>query len=387
MVLFVTGATGLLGGELLVTLAQRPQVRRLYCLVRAASPAEGQRRLRGVFDLHGDPFDPARVIPVVGDLADAALPARLARTEGLAAVTHIVHAAANTSFARLSDDLVEKVNVRGLELVLAWARTLTRLELFVYVGTASARGRTAGSRVIHEDESPDPAARHLVKYTHTKMLGELAVARALSAAQTLIVRPSIILGDSRGLVPRSNVMLWTVAALNRLRLIPVKPDARLDIISVDYAARALGELIFGSRTHRVYHVSSGPAGVTTPRQLGEAIAPYYPPDPPLAYVRIGLLPQMRNWARGRLAKGSELHAYQQYLDYWTAIFANDRARLRVLLAGLEPYLHFMEMGQVFDNSRLLAETVVGQSVPAHAYLAKCVPYLKVIDVFQGALDP
>jgi thioester reductase-like protein len=387
MVFFLTGATGFLGGELLVCLSKNPSVKRIYCLIRASSIAQAENRLRKVFALHDDPCDPAKIIPVVGDLADDSLPAVLGTADGLSDVNCIVHAAANTSFARIYDNLVENINVRGLDRVLTWAKTLRRLDLFTYVGTATICGKNIVNRVITEDESPDPAARHLVKYTYTKMVGETMVRAAFPESRVRIVRPSIIMGDSRGIIPRSNVMLWTLAASELLHLVPVNPEAKLDIIPVDYAAAAICQLIFSRHAPAVCHVSSGTAGISTPRQLTDAIAPYYRPAPPLAYVPVKMIHQMKNWTRGRLAPGSPLLSYREYLEYWESVFDGNKSKLRILFGGLEPYLHFIELSQVFDNTRLLASTTIGQSPPAHGYIAACVPFMKNIDVFEGALDP
>jgi hypothetical protein len=58
-----------------------------------------------------------------------------------------------------------------------------------------------------------------------------------------------------------------------------------------------------------------------------------------------------------------------------------------LFAGLEPYIEFIELGQIFDNSRLLEDTDMGNSIPAHIYINNSIKFLDKIDVFEGALDP
>ena len=51
------------------------------------------------------------------------------------------------------------------------------------------------------------------------------------------------------------------------------------------------------------------------------------------------------------------------------------------------YLEFAELGQIFDNTRLLNDTGFQSPEPAHSYLARSGKYLKNIDVFAGAVDP
>jgi hypothetical protein len=74
MNILLTGGTGLLGGELLVTLARHPAVDHIHCLLRATDEEHARARIAGVFALHGDDFEPAMVTPVVGDLLDEGLP-------------------------------------------------------------------------------------------------------------------------------------------------------------------------------------------------------------------------------------------------------------------------------------------------------------------------
>ena len=69
------------------------------------------------------------------------------------------------------------------------------------------------------------------------------------------------------------------------------------------------------------------------------------------------------------------------------VFLTDTNQMRILLAALEPYLEFAELGQIFDNTKLLSDTGFQSPEPAHSYLARSAKYLKNIDVFAGAIDP
>src|SRR6218665_1403524 len=161
---FITGATGFLGGELLVDLSKRAEVDKIYCLVRAGSEEKAVQRLKKVFDFHGDAFDANRIIPVCGDLAQEDLTEQLLKNNILNNVNYIVHSAANTSFSPIYDKMVEDINIRGLEKVLQWSSKLPSLDTFVYVGTATICGKQAKNRTVKEDESPNLDAEHLVKY-------------------------------------------------------------------------------------------------------------------------------------------------------------------------------------------------------------------------------
>lgn len=388
MDIFITGVTGFLGGELLVDLSKRTDIDSIFCLVRSASEENALARLKKVFRLHNDPFDGSKIIPIVGDLADDYLAESLRADSRLNGVSIIIHSAANTSFSKIYDSLVEKINIDGLKQILLWAQSLRDLSLFTYVGTATICGSTVKNHVT-EEMSPDVSARHLVKYSYTKMIGELLLKEYLPEDKTLVVRPSIIMGDSREWVPRSYVILWALATLNELRLIPANGHSKIDIVPVDYVSQSIIQLVFNkSRKYLVYHISSGEKACSTPSLSTDAIKEGFPEKPPFRFVDKKILADMKKWTKDTaiLSDDSPLLNFKNYLDYWVENFEGN-TNLRILLYALEPYISFIELNQVFDNSRLLEDTTMTQSVPAHIYLKTAGKYLDGINVFEGAIDP
>src|ERR1035437_1607897 len=386
MNVFITGATGFLGGELLVDLSKRKEVDKIFCLVRPKSEEKAIDRLKKVFDLHEDFLDPNKIIPIEGDLTQSDLTEYLSNHKLLGDVNVIVHSAADTNFSSIYDDIVEQINIHGLEKILKWSKQLKKLETFTYVGTATICGMDIKNRVIREEESPDENVKHLVKYTQTKMRGEIMLHNYLPEEKILIVRPSIIMGDSRPWAPRSYVIMWALAAINLLRLVPINPDAQLDIIPVDYASKAIVQLLFSKRNHLVYHISSGAASATTPFKATKAIEHYFPHRPEFNFVGRDMIREVKLWARKKLNGHSILKNYREHLNYWDDIF-DDATDLRILMGGLEPYLDFIELGQVFDNSKLLQDTNVGLPEPAHEYMKRSAHFLDKIDIFAAALTP
>ncbi|MBN9484142.1 MAG: hypothetical protein BGO70_11650 [Bacteroidetes bacterium 43-93] len=386
MNIFLTGATGLVGGELLVTLSQRKEVNKIYCLIRSKSEAEATQRLEKVFALHNDRFDREKIVPVLGNLFDDNLTNSLIENTTISDTDVIIHSAANTSFSRVNDDLVEKANIGGLTKILLWAKQLPHLQTFVYIGTATICGKDVKDRVVKEDESPNLNATHLVKYTYTKMRGEIIIREHLPEDKILITRPSIIMGDSRPIIPRSPVILWAMATINHLRLIPVNEHAQLDMIPVNYAAEAIVNLLFANRKYHVYHISAGEAGSTTALKLSKTLESYFDDMPPFNFISKSLLNQVKHWTKGKLQPESELYTYRQYLDYWKETF-EDKSKLRLLFTGLDPYLEFMELGHVFDNSRLLEDTGMANSEPADVYMNNSMNFVEKIDILEGAIDP
>jgi thioester reductase-like protein len=387
MNIFLTGSTGFLGGELLVSLSKKDEVKKIYCFIRPDDENDALSRLKKVFNVHGDYFNAEKIIPVTGNLFDPHLTQSLQQNKILDDTDVIIHSAANTSFSRIFDDMLEQVNIAGLEKLLLWAKQLSHLHTFLYIGTATICGKDIKHRVVHEEESPNMEAQHLVRYTYTKMQGELLIDRHLPHEKILIARPSIIMGDSRPVVPRSPVILWAVATINQLRLIPVNEHAMLDMIPVDYAAESIIDLLFAKRKHKVYHISSGRQGATSAYKLSISLAEYFKELPAFHFINKSMLGQIKQWAKSRLKPGSELFDYDLYLDYWNDAFT-DPGAIRILLAGLAPYLEFMELGQAFDNTRLLDEVpAVRQSTPAEVYIKGCMGFIGKINILEGAIDP
>ena len=389
MRIFITGVTGFLGGELLVELAAREDVKIIYCLIRAQSEDNAYARLIKVFQLHDNFYDADKVIPILGDLADEGLGDALMNDPRLNEVNTVIHSAANTSFSRIYDDIVETINIGGTRQILRWAKSLKNLDVFTYVGTAAICGSNVKNAVISEGNALNTKAKHLVKYSYTKMVGEMMLKDYLPEDKILVVRPSIIMGDSRNWTPRSYVILWALAALNQMRLFPVNAQSNIDIISIDYAVAAIIALLVNkNRKYNIYHISAGIASATTPEKVTDTIKRRVVARPEYRFVDKSLLTSMKKWSKNSISIDDDdpLHDHKDYLAYWLDYFGDNR-KLRILFYALEPYINFIELGQIFDNSRLLEDTNISPSIPAHEYVVNSVKYIDLINVFEGAIDP
>ncbi|MGZ4061100.1 MAG: SDR family oxidoreductase, partial [Bacteroidia bacterium] len=141
MNIFITGATGFVGGELLVNLSKREGIDKIYCFIRASSEEEALSKVEIIFSIHDDFFDRKKIIPVLGNLFDDNLTDALIANKQIADTNVIIHSAANTSFSKIYDDMVEKANIGGLEKILLWAKQLSDLQTFLYIGTATICGK------------------------------------------------------------------------------------------------------------------------------------------------------------------------------------------------------------------------------------------------------
>ena len=170
--IFITGASGAIGPQLLAALARELPAARFAVLLRPQTEG-GERisRLRrrvaelcqldgaAACDLH------ERLVPVAGDIRQPAggmtraLAARLA-----AETTAIVHAAADTRFR--ADEAKQWVtNVEGTRNVLNWGRNCNSLRRFVLVSTTCVAGIRTGEI---PEEPIDTRPAFVNHYEHTK---------------------------------------------------------------------------------------------------------------------------------------------------------------------------------------------------------------------------
>ena len=223
---FLTGATGFLGMEVLARLLEKGD-RRVIALVRAADDAAAQGRLDDVMaKLWPDPApyrDRARA--VAGDVTadglglDAATRAAVAEEAGA-----VMHCAASISFD-LPLDEARRINVEGTREIIALAREVKAaggLERFIHVSTAYVAGITEGT--FREDQL-DAGQEFRNTYEQTKWEAEHVVNDA-SDLDPVIARPSIVMGESgSGWTPAFNVLYWPIRAFSRglFAEVPARP--------------------------------------------------------------------------------------------------------------------------------------------------------------------
>jgi nucleoside-diphosphate-sugar epimerase len=190
-------------------------------------------------------------------------------------VETIVHCAANTQFAGREDRSVWDTNVGGARNLVAVARGTAPGARVVFVSTASVVTAPAGE-CFDEDA---PLKGHANTYTRSKREAEAIVRE--SGIDALILRPSIVL--ARGVRDRAMArsILWAVPIMGELGEVPVDPGARIDMVPVDYVARAIVRLLSRpALRHSVYHISAG-LGAHTFAELWDHVARANPSLPPV----------------------------------------------------------------------------------------------------------
>jgi thioester reductase-like protein len=264
--ILLTGATGLVGGELLPRLLAAAPDARVYCVVRARDAAELERRAQALLVRAAGAA--ARVQVLAGDMRAPDLgldpPARAALRRELAAV---VHTAASTRFD-LELDEARRINVEGMKNVLALARDAgAHLH---HVSTAYVAGDRGGSFGFRDSDVRPPFHN---AYEESKWEAEQLVREASRELRTTVYRPSIIVGDSRsGRTPHFRVLYdpfkWVI--YGKTSLLPCRPEVRIDVVPVDYVCDALVAL--GARADAVGATYSLSAGPDRALSIGEILA-------------------------------------------------------------------------------------------------------------------
>ncbi len=301
----LTGATGFVGKEILDRLLSRG--RRVYALVRAANDDAAAERL----DRH------ANLTPVAGDIEEPGLGLESDVTED---ITTVIHCAASVSFDLSLEDS-RRVNVEGTRNVLDLARRCPKLERLSYVSTAYVAGEPNG---LFREDQLDVGQRFRNPYEQSKFEAEKMIRERGAALPLQILRPSIVVGDSRtGRTAAFNVLYGPLKAFARgtIPAIPARRSSPVDIVPVDYVADRTVELATDG-PEGTFHLVAGRNATTVDRLL-ELTASHLRRDqptvlPPRLYRRL-----MHPWLR-RKYRG--LRSMEVYFPYFSMrVRFDDRA--------------------------------------------------------------
>jgi thioester reductase-like protein len=319
---FLTGATGFLGMEVLARLLEAGD-REVLALVRAPDDAAASERLDGVLSTLWDDPSPYRdrVVAVRGELTQPGLGLGSRWNEVAERTRSVLHCAASISFD-LPLPEARAINVDGTSRVLDFALEAQGrggLERFLHVSTAYVSGRHEGG---FRERQLDTGQSFRNTYEQTKADAEqiVAMARELGPA---IARPSIVMGESdSGWTPAFNVLYWPMQAYSRglFKELPALPTGRVDIVPVDYVADSLVHLL-DRREAGVFNLVAG-RNASTVDELTTLASEYFgKPVPPFV---------------DPVDPDSDDHdsVYVPYFDM-RVVFDDARARSVLVPAGIE----------------------------------------------------
>jgi thioester reductase-like protein len=230
----LTGFPGFIGRRLASRLLDDPEAR-VVALV--------EERMAEAAAAAAEQIDPDRIEVLRGDISSPGLGLSGADLERLRSEARTVfHLAAIYDLA-VPLTLAQRVNVDGTGNVLELCASCESLERLAYVSTAYVAGMRRGVVYEHELVMGQDFKNH---YESTKFQAEVWVRDYMDRVPTTILRPAIVVGDSRtGETQKFDgpyYLLRTIAEADRAgRAIPQfgRSDAPFNVVPVDYVVEAI----------------------------------------------------------------------------------------------------------------------------------------------------
>ena len=342
----LSGATGLIGGELMLILAARG----VYstAVVRARDRAQAKVRLmdrlqKSVF------WKPEFTEMVSAEAGDIEVPDFGLSQAVIQSADVVLHSAASTSFK--PDAGVYPVNIRAAENFAGILKTLKPSQRGFFVGTAAVTTEPRG--VITEDMA---FAGYANDYIRSKRDAEILL-RA-NGAPFVSLRPGIVLSRGINDAKLARNMLWAIPVMAELGEVPLDPLARLDFAPVDFIARAFADMLLKNElAYDCYHVSAGEASLTFQGLAQE-----------LALTMPGI--------KKLVMRGRDFLPVPKF------------ARQRWMFEALQPYLPFLTADAVFSNARLHSEIGTLADAPAPiSYLGELLGTFSLSDAVRQMYTP
>ena len=342
----LSGATGLIGGELMLNLAAKGIYSK--AVVRASDESNANARLldRIQKSVLWKPELAEFVSAVAGDIEapDFGLKASVLQSADV-----ILHSAASTSFKPDAD--VYPVNLKAATNFGGILKNLKASQRGFFVGTAAVTMEPRG--IITEDM---PFAGYANDYIRSKRDAETLLRSV--GVPFVSLRPGIVL--SRGIddAKLARNMLWAIPVMAELGDVPLDPQARLDFAPVDFIASAFAEMLLKNDfAHDCYHVSTGDASMTFQALADELIL---------------TMPGIKKL----VMRGRDFVPVPRF------------ARQRWMFAALQPYLPFLTADAVFSNERLKTEIGTLAVAPAPvSYLGDLLATFSLSDAVRQMYTP
>ena len=282
--IFLTGATGFLGSEIMKRILEAHPRTKLALLVRSTQRETARERvdklLARMFAQGASTQYADRIEVVEGDISLRGVGMDAERAAKLAGqIDQVIHCAASVRFD-LPLDVARRDNTEGTRNILALADRMQHLARFDYIGTAFVAGDRRG--VIREDDL-DVGQRFSNSYEQTKMEAEKLVRAFGERHPTAIYRPSIVVGSSK--TGETTTFQGFYQALLFYRRIfagkilvlplPADPNTPLDLVPVDYVVDVLFALMTsGKSLGGCFHITSGPGNTCTADELLKLLAEF-----------------------------------------------------------------------------------------------------------------
>ena len=338
-VVLVTGATGLLGADVVRRWATGGATRRLAVLVRDRARWQLAAHRAGI--AHG------AVIAVEGDVTAEGCGLSRDVRRWLARDTRaVVHLAADTTFSRPLDES-RRVNRDGTAHLLTLVDEWPRVARVAFVSTAFVAGRRTG----WIPESADGAATESIgwvnAYERSKSEAELLV-RAARNDWVILRSSTVACDDVNGVVTQRNAVHQALRLFHDglAAMIPGAATSVLDVVPTDYVSDAIARLALrGGIDGTTVHLCAGAGAMPLVELLDECRARW-----------------MRDagWRRRGVALPSiaDLETWELFVQ---AVEETGHPRLRRVTRALTHFLPQLALPKRFDTQR--ADTLLGVPSP------------------------
>ncbi|MCK5628694.1 SDR family oxidoreductase, partial [Candidatus Bathyarchaeota archaeon] len=333
-IVLLTGANGFIGTQIARRLIHQPDTE-IVALVRARSQEEAVSRLHRAWwswpEIQASIG--SRVKAVAGDVSCNRLGLESDVFEMLVqSLTHIIHCAAVWRFDCSNEEFF-KVNVQGTANIIDLAKSVKLdhgLERFSYVSTAYVNGRVEGP--VSEATFTDRYG-FFGGYEQSKFESERLVQLARDEVPISVFRPTMVVGDSKtGEVKTFNTLylLLRLYLKGKIRFLPMNPEAKINIIPVDYVAEAVSTLTFRPAAQGLtFHLSPAIEALPTARELAEYVRRWTLEEIDLKLPQIRFLPAASGKILTRLWKTIRPHSrYTGLLEAFSLYFEKRHLFLR-----------------------------------------------------------
>lgn len=345
-VIFLTGATGLLGRNIMLQILKGEPETKLVLLVRGNSDSLVEQRIDKTLRFLAPEIDVNRIknrIQVIrGDITfnklglTTSLYLRLAKE-----VTHIIHSAATVQL-QLPWNYARMVNCIGTRNVMEFAKCVQEsgnVGRIAYISTAYVCGNRSGT--IYEDEL-DCHQQFSNTYEQTKFDSENFVRELMQELPITIFRPGIVVGDSKsGKTVVFNVLYipWKLIYRGVLKALPGSGYTPLDVVPVDFVSKAIYHIFLKTRQGigKTYHLTAGKEKAVTAGEIVDLAVDYFNKITlNKKILKIKFFP-LRQGCMGNLSLSShvkrELRKMMVYEPYLCVYRAFDNTNTRFALRG------------------------------------------------------
>jgi nucleoside-diphosphate-sugar epimerase len=236
----MTGFPGFIASRLAAKLADDALASQFLFLVHQSQT----QKAHALCDALRRQYPKLRFSIIEGDITRPDLGVREEALRPWRSTIHYVFHLAAVYDVTVSEHEAHSVNVLGTDYVNAFVRELPSLQRYIYFSTASVSGKRTG-KILETDLDHNQSFRNY--YESSKFRAEQLVQKIWNDVPTTIIRPSIVVGDSKtGETDRFDGPYFILGFLHRFSSFPIpyigRSRALLNLVPVDFVVNSTAYL-------------------------------------------------------------------------------------------------------------------------------------------------